>query len=283
MIQKTRDDGTKVNFNFILTEECNWDCEYCQFPRIKNPKTVTMEQLKMHLEYIKDFNISGYMDVQGGEIGLVPENILEYFLETMGRKMYVSTNGIFLNKKMHLNEKIRPYIKMIQWHIKPEVYVENIKDSGIIITRGIVHNDADEMIEFLNNNKHLYIEYIDFEYSIDDEVEHDRAKYMEFYQKLNHLENISEGAKKRIRQRAQEKEGLRNACTTRNDSILIDLVNEKICLCQRNMHVNVDLGLIALWNRCWNDPTDYFLDLDKSNCYSCGRLYHGKTRNLQGI
>lgn len=273
-----------MNFNFILTEDCNWDCDYCHFPSVKNPRTTTIEILQRHLPYLKDWEITGYMDVQGGEIGLVPENILEYFLETMGRKMYFSTNGVFLNKKMHLNEKIRPYIKMIQWHVFPnpngDAYVENIKDKGIIITRGIVHDDADEMIDFLNNNKHLYIEYIDFDYSLDSVVTHDRAKYMDLYHKLNHLENISEGAKNRIRDRAQEKEGLRMVCKTSNDSVLIDLVNEKICLCQRNMNVNVDLGLLALWNRCKTNPVDYFLDIDNGNCDSCGRLYEGKTRNL---
>lgn len=280
-----------MNFNFILTEDCNWDCDYCYFSGLKRSggiiRTTTMEILQRHLPYLKDWQITGYMDVQGGEIGLVPEDILEYFLETMGRKMYFSTNGDFLNKKIHLNEKIRPYIKMIQWHVFPnpngDAYVEDIKDSGIVIVRGIVHDNADEMIDFLNNNKHLYIEYIDFDYGLDVEVKHDRAKYLDFYHKLNHLENISEGAKNRIRQRAQEKEGLRSICQTRNDSVLIDLVNERICLCQRSMNVEVQLTLGALWNRCKTDPVDFFLDIDNGHCKSCGRLYEGKTRNLQGI
>ena len=285
-LKGNREDGSQVNFNFILTEECNWCCDYCYFSDMDIPKSVTMESLKAHLEYIKDFNIKGYMDVQWGEIGLVDVGLLEYFFETMGRKMYISTNGVFLNKKIHLNEKIRPYIKMIQWHVYPnphgDVQIENIKDSGIVITRGIVHDNMDEMIDFINANKHIYFEYVDFDYPLDSVIVHDRQKYMEFYQKLNHLENISEGAKNRIRERAQESDELRQLCMEKNDSILIDLVNERICLCQRNMHIHEELGLFNLYRRCWTDPAEFF-DLNGNVCESCGRLYEGKTRNLECV
>lgn len=276
-----------MNFNFILTEKCNWECDYCYFSGVEEPKTVTMNQLKKHLDYIKDFIIEGYMDVQGGEIGLVPENILEYFFKTMRKQMFISTNGVFLNRKYHLNENIRPFIKMIQWHVFPnpndDAYVENIEDPGIKIVRGIVHDNADDMIGFLNNNKHLYIDYIDFDYDLDSNVEHDKLKYFEFYRKVKHLDNVSDEAKKRILDRVRERDGLRELCTTTNDSILIDLVNEKICLCQRSMQTNVDLNIAALWKRCHTEPKDYFEDQSLNNCKSCGRLYEGKTRRLSGV
>jgi hypothetical protein len=285
-LKGNRENGSQVNFNFILTEECNWNCEYCSFPKLKNPKKPDMDIIKMHLEYIKDFLIEGYMDVQGGEIGLVDIGLLEYFFTTMGRKMFISTNGVFLNKKMHLNEKIRPYIKMIQWHIFPSpdgfVVIDDIKDPDIFISKGIVYHDADEMIEFINMNKHILFNYIDFEYDIGKEVSYDREKYRDLYNKINHLENLTEDAKMRIRKRAQEPNDLRETCRDKNDSILIDLVNEKICLCQRNMHINVDLGLLTLFKRCWTDSKEFF-DIKDETCFSCGRLYEGKTRGLSRI
>ena len=125
MLEKKRVNGTQINFNFVLTEQCNWRCKYCFFTDIQDQRSANFDIVKMHLEYIKDFMIEGYMDVQGGDIGLVDIGLLEYFFETMGRKMYVSTNGVFLNKKMHLNEKIKPFIKMI-WKI---IYVATNKFS----------------------------------------------------------------------------------------------------------------------------------------------------------
>jgi len=272
-----------MNFNFIITEKCNWECSYCFFPRIENQKHPKLKNLQKHIPYIKDIPIDGYMDVQGGEIGLVPIDILEYFFTTMKQKMYISTNGLFLTKKMHLNEKIRPYIEMIQWHVHPEpcnnIHIYDIHDKEIFISKGIVGSSMDNMINFLNYNKHIMFHYIDFEYYRNDLVFHDADKYRSLYAKINHIENLTEDAKQRIRKRVTESKDLRSKCMFHNDSILIDLVNENICLCQRNLDVNVNLTEKKLLERIETEPIDFF-NLDMISCYSCGRLYEGKTRRL---
>ncbi len=278
-----------MNFNFIITEKCNWSCSYCFFPEIENQKQPKLEKIKKHLAYIKNYSIDGYMDVQGGEIGLVPVDILEYFFTTMGQKMYVSTNGVFLNNNFHKNEKIRPFVEMVQWHIgivdlKPKAYlVQDIIDNGIFISKGIVHHDIDQMIDFIDYNKYIMFHYIDFEYPIHiRKLNHDREKYRELYNKILPIENLTKDAKDRIFKRINEWDQWRDICRKYNDSIMIDLVNEKICLCQRNLHINVDLNEENLNKRFKVAPIDFF-DLSETTCESCGRLYEGKTRRLQRI
>jgi hypothetical protein len=131
-------------------------------------------------------------------------------------------------------------------------------------------------------NKHIIFHYIDFEYDIEEEVVYDRDKYKTLYSKINHLENLTEDAKIRIRKRAEESDELRYICRDKNDSVLIDLVNEKICLCQRNMDINEELNIANLFRRCWTDPAQFF-NIKDETCFSCGRLYEGKTRRLPRV
>jgi len=267
-----------MNYNFIITEECNVICKYCVFPKIENPHTATMEVLQKHLPYIKELEISGYMDVQGGEIGLVPDDILEYFFVIMDTKMFVSTNGLFLNKI----DKFKKYIDIVQWHVTPtpmkSLLIPDVNHDELFISKGIVHDDIDDMVEFIKSNKNIQFHYIDFEYDIEQHIEYNAIKYIKLYRKIKDLKNLSDDAKERIKGRTVENLN-RRRCMEENDSILIDLVNEKICLCQRNMHVNVSLTKENLERRMETKPRDFF-DLSDTTCKSCGRLYEGKTRRL---
>ena len=66
-----------------------------------------------------------------------------------------------------------------------------------------------------------------------------------------------------------------------NHSILIDMVNENICLCQRQLDVFIPLNEENLIYRLKTFPKNLWMDLmigvgiDKS-CDSCTRLYAGK-------
>ena len=269
-----------MNYNFIITEECNIMCKYCVFPKIENPHTATLEVLKKHLPYIKEIEISGYMDVQGGEIGLVPDDVLEYFFTTMDTKMYVSTNGLFLFKKM---DKFKKYIETVQWHVThtPMRYliIPDVNHDELFISKGIVHDDIDDMVGFIESNKDMEFHYIDFEYDIEKPIEYNAIKYIKLYGAIKDLKNLSDDAKERIKGRMTENRNRRKLCMEENDSILIDLVNEKICLCQRNMHINVNLTERNLKERIKTKPKDFF-NLSDVSCKSCGRLYEGKTRNM---
>jgi hypothetical protein len=246
-----------------------------------------MRVLKKHLSYIKKIKIDGYMDVQGGEIGLVPVKLLEYFFKTMNTKMFISTNGEFIKRGLHRNKNIKPYIKLIQWHIHPKpngnILIEDINDSNFYISKGIVHDNKQEMIDFINTNKHIQFDYLDFEYKDDLYLEHDRSKYLDLYKSIEKLENVTKDAKKRILSRISESISLRDICRSRNDSIIINLVNETICLCQRNLHINIPLSKENILDFIEKKYPYKIFNYDNNNCSSCGRLYEGKTRRLFGI
>ena len=80
-----------INIDLVPTEICNWSCNYCIFPLIKNPKTTTEDIINYHCNYIKKIikeltlkKIKVNLYMQGGEIGKVPEfNGEEYKMENI--------------------------------------------------------------------------------------------------------------------------------------------------------------------------------------------------------
>ena len=135
----------------------------------------------------------------------------------------------------------------------------------------------------LDLQKHIQFDYLDFEYKDDLYLEHDRSKYLDLYKSIEKLENVTEDAKKRILSRISESISLRDICRSRNDSIIINLVNETICLCQRNLHINIPLSKENILDFIEKKYPYKIFNYDNNNCNSCGRLYEGKTRRLFGI
>jgi hypothetical protein len=283
------------SFSFILTEKCDWTCEYCYFSLIKQyePK---LETFKKHLPYIKK-TIDGLgdninIDIQGGEIGTMPEELLEYFLTTLDRKVVFSTNGLFLNKKMHLNEKIRPYIGAICLHLfnfnqtcineytLSEFRGESMDEyelQGLNISRGIVHNRIDEIINVVGANKHILFDYIELEFDIRYPRKIDTVMYHDLIGQLSEFENVTDNAMGILKKRIFENENHRDRCRKFNNSIVIDMVNSNICLCQRQPDIAIPLTEEDLIYRLKTFPKD--IDGWQHNnmaCDSCTRLYSGK-------
>jgi organic radical activating enzyme len=271
------------NISFILTEKCDWECEYCYFTHIeqKEPKFKTFQK---HLPYIKKtidrLGDDVSIDIQGGEIGIMPIEILEYFLATLDRKIVFSTNGTFLSKKTHLNKKIRPYIKSIMWHMTDNFDKKNIikdyHDNEIFISRGIVHNNINEIVDFLKTNNHILFDYVEFEFDIKYPRKVNYIMYHELLKELIKLNNITLNAREILQRRLYEKDNHRNNCIEYNHSIVIDMVNETICLCQRQPDVNIELTEENLIYRLKTFPKDLWIDGIKTSCNSCTRLYSSK-------
>lgn len=274
-----------MNFSFILTEECNWNCSYCEFPLIKNQKSTTMEILKKHLPYVHDFmhdlaskDAVSYVGIQGGEVGLLSLDILRYYFQTIKYVTVVSTNGVFLEKEYHKDEMIRSYIQTIHWHLCPDLYnwkrfdVE-YTDDEIPISRGIVHDNLDDIKNFIRVNDHILFDYVEFENDIRDPKSVDTKLYEELYELILPLKNVSEYAKKIIEKRLNEKENHRNSCRDYNYGVTLDMIHETICHCQRDFHNSKPLTKENLIKRVKLYPKDFF---DETNCESCTRLYAGK-------
>jgi organic radical activating enzyme len=269
-----------ASFSFVLTEVCDWKCPYCYFTNIKQ-KEPNLNTIKKHIFYIKKIidelgDLVVNIDIQGGEVGTIPLEILEYFFQTIKKPITISTNGMFIEKGYHENEKIKPYINSIFFHYY-DFYTDNTIKNYILkdipVLRGIVHNNVDEIVSFIKKNNDVIFDYIEFEFDIEKSNKVNFLMYHDLLNKIIGLDNISNNAMNIIYSRLSEKEDHRDNCKNYNHSILIDMVNEAICLCQRQLDVNIPLTEKNLIHRLKTFPKHIF---EKSNCESCTRLYAGK-------
>ena len=198
--------------------------------------------------------------------------------------MVVSTNGKFLEKRYHLDPIIRPYITEIFYHVHPDPKGFKIdydyNDDDIFINKGIVHDDIDEMVEFIKINSHIQFSYIEFEYNVDEERQFDGKLYKELHEKIQNFSNVIQNAKDHLVKRfVLEPPRNREACTKFNTTAVLDMVNEKILLCHRSQMNSIPLTKDNLIKRLTKYPKDIFLPPNK--CNSCTRLYFGKMSSMR--
>jgi hypothetical protein len=270
------------SFCFIAIEECNWDCEYCDFPLIKNPKATNMEILQKHLPYIKEImddlgELVVFRDISGGEIGLLPLELLQYIFTTIDAKIVISTNGLFMDKGYHLDPILRPYIDGLWVHVhqKPGNFKidYDYHDDEIFVNKGIVHDDIQDMIDFIKMNPQIEFNYVEFEFPIGENRKMNPAMYIELLNKLKPLSNVTQGALNLIEARINEPPHLMERCRDYHQSIAIDLARERILLCHRAMDTSIPLTKENLLKRLVTPPKDLF---HSDKCKSCTRLYAGK-------
>lgn len=272
-----------MGFSFILTEKCNWKCEYCYFSNISKQSGPRFETFQKHLPYIKKIidtsnchGIQVNIDIQGGEVGLIPLKILQEFFQTIKHKTVVSTNGEFLKRGYHLDEKIRPFIGAILWHVSTNFASKidvDYNDEEIFISRGIVHNDLDEMVNFIKINPNITFDYVEFEFDLNERRTMTVPMYHDLIKQLKELDNVTENALNILNLRLLENANLRDDCSKVNGSVVIDLVNENICLCQRRPDDCIPLNRANLIERLKGFPQQFF---EGRGCESCTRLYSAK-------
>jgi len=271
------------SFCFIATEICDWKCDYCDFVKIKEPKATNLEIIKKHLPYMADIihklgDYAVHVDIAGGEIGLLPIEVLQYFFKTIKVPIVVSTNGEFLKRNYHHDHIIRPLIKEIQWHVYPKPTGVKINvdynDPDIFINKGIVGNNIDEMVDFCEANPDIQINYVEFEFPMDKPRKKDDELYKKLYEKIRNIANITDNAKNIIKGRVNENPNLRNLCEQFNQTVVTDLVNERIMFCHRSQNVTIPLNRKNFVKRIHTFPKDMFFEGKK--CNACTRLYAGK-------
>lgn len=272
-----------AGFSFLLTERCNWDCEYCYFPSVKNPTDTTIDILRKHLPYINRIinrvKPNVYIDIQGGEVGLLPAEVLAFLLKSINIPVVISTNGVFLEKEYHTRPDIRPYIKQINYHLiqtPNDVAIPDYIDDGIQITRGIVHSSIEEMVMFINNNEHITFDFVELEYDIHKERTTDIDEYRRFWTTIQDIPNITNDAKIRIKSRINEQPECKDKCRRFHQCVSFDMVNETICMCQRVPQHCMPLTEDNLIKRLTNYPKDLF-GMNAAGCKSCTRLYFDKS------
>lgn len=224
--------------NFVITEVCNWECEYCLFPKIKNKKHTSIEKIEKHYRYINEIikKLDFPVSVQGGEIGLVPVNILECFFSKINKPIDVSTNGEFLKRNIHNNPIIKSKINKILLHVTNNIQEKiniNFDIENSICGIVDISNNPIEIKKFIEKNKHIYFEYIDYDNGIYDEIK--PHSHFDLYEAIKNLNNVSNWAKERLTTRFDKNlKECQNQCMRLHPCIFVDLVNEKIPLCIRN-------------------------------------------------
>jgi hypothetical protein len=210
-----------------------------------------VEIIDRHCSYIKNLikslkrgNAEVHLYLQGGEVGELPVELIEYLLSKIDSEITIDTNGLFMSKGYHKNPKIRKYIKQILWHVSPDCELIDIDDvtDSIKIIRGVVHPDPQIIESFLGFTK------MDIEYS-------------EIEMPLSGKSIVSQDI---IRK-----------CRNYHNDITIDLVNERLCLCIRNFdRIFVPLNEDNLIKLLGSFPKDIYdlPDIENSSCYSCCRL-----------
>lgn len=115
----------------VLGEKCNWDCNYCDRPRISNPKDVDFNLLKKYYPRILKWLGDTPVHISGGETGLVSQKVLDYIF-SFDKKIIVETNGTWFEKGYHKKYKtdrityhcVKELDEDIKWTLDPQYNVE---------------------------------------------------------------------------------------------------------------------------------------------------------------
>lgn len=233
----------------IVTEDCNWDCPYCIYP-LERPEYSTIRKIKKHLPYISEMLKKVYNPVVtlvGGEIGLLGKRELREIVTKLDMPVSISTNGLFLNRLLHEDKIIRPYIQEIMWHITkvPDqgwIRIKDYNDEEIPITKGIVGFDPLEIAMYVKNSEKITFDYVDFDFPLDAK---DRLpNYKLLYEALKDCPNATRECLNRIKRKRDNPIDLENKrvmCRNMRDTVSINLASETIPICTGRSYDFIEL------------------------------------------
>jgi len=161
----------------VLDERCNWNCDYCDRPRINKPKKINVELLREYYPHI----LKAYQDVpihiSGGETALVDEQCLDYIF-SFDKKLIVETNGLFFEKYF---DKYYENIESVTYHCVKELdqdisyEIDDNKVSYLIVVHRLNIHQLEDFVSKYPNRKFVlqlfYQKYLgdsDFELTIKD-------------------------------------------------------------------------------------------------------------------
>jgi len=251
-------DFIEYKMFFSLTEVCKANCKYCDFPKYqKVAKTSTMQDIDYVFNIIQECKnvYPGHFKkfttfVEGGELGEVPENILDYFFSKNNpiQEYFMFTNGIFLKHNYH--KKYEKFFKDISFHITLEHSIkesletlrknkEYISDVLIVVTE----QNADTAYNVIKNNP-------DINFKFQRQINRKGSKYytkdtyIEKVTKIFELPNIlGEIDEINIVKNDKHIDVKRKMCANNYTRIFVDVTNRRLYRCQGTRTVSyVDLN-----------------------------------------
>lgn len=114
LLNKYKLNQQNADTDFVLTNECNKNCKYCDFPHLSKHSSLSdVGKFEFYLGYIMEkyieLDISKNIGIIGGEVGLLPTNtidgvisVIDAFINKYRKKykgeFYVATNGLAIKK-----------------------------------------------------------------------------------------------------------------------------------------------------------------------------------------
>jgi len=219
----------------VLGEHCNWDCGYCDRPKIEKPKRVNLKLLHQFypriIEWANDVNVH----ISGGETALVDKDALD-FVFNFDKKLIVETNGMFFHAQF---DKYNSNIQKIVYHCVPELdmdiewydnnYVDEIEylivvhHKNIHLLRDFIKKYDKKFTfqyyypKFLRENDEYLLTREDYFTLIRDFP--DMVDKREIIKRISPPDNIDE---------------LRKECVRRFDFVGFDFVNGRIKFCKQS-------------------------------------------------
>lgn len=142
-----------------LGEQCNLNCNYCDYSSIKYIKSIDFDLFKYNSIYVFEFINKHKLDysITGGEPGLIDKKIYDHIFSLTNIKSIIATNGLFL--KNGLFERYTNNIGKVLYHcveeLRPNANVEIFKDDRIEYIILLHKNNINYLHEFLNNNENI--------------------------------------------------------------------------------------------------------------------------------
>jgi len=237
--------GNPYELYISLSEKCQWNCKYCDFPTFQSTaKHVTIDSLKEQVKILKKFDLSKWnICIEGGEIGLVPEEVLDYwfFESNVAPSYHVATNGLFLEKYY---EKYKDKIHTVLYHCLPDVKKDsigkikeyNISKDILYYTVVLTPENIDYIHDFLYYYKDLTWSIHVLQPRIAETVNMDLSYYEKVLDTLKSLPEINQHYAKRYEKIVQDLKTdnvmkKRIFCANDYSKSMVDLVKQEINRC----------------------------------------------------
>lgn len=241
---------TDQQIEIILTKECNWFCKHCLYGINRYKNKLNAELIDKHIPYIFDI-ISRLEKINiclvGGEIGLVNKELLDVvfkYVEDFNFLVTISTNGTYLKKYFEYYQHLINYIFC---HLPDEPDNELLNYKNVCFGKVFNEFDEENIRRFFESQCDFQIDYLGFDYSLSNTASEVYIKYC--YSNLLKLcdkySNISDSCKQDIEHKLKLVPDLKRArttCSQLNQTVSIDLEDEKIVQCSGRSNNTIELS-----------------------------------------
>jgi organic radical activating enzyme len=217
----------------VLGGHCNWDCGYCDRPKIEKPRKVNLKLLHQFypriIEWAKDCNVH----ISGGETGMVDRDALD-FVFSFDKKLIIETNGLFFNTYF---DKYNNKIQKVVYHCVPELdkYIEWHKNDAKIEYLIVIHHKNIHLLrDFVKKYDKKFVFQYFYPKFLGDHEEYALTRedyftlikdFPDFIDKREIIKRIS------LPDNIDE---LRKECSKRFDFVGFDFVNGRIKFCKQS-------------------------------------------------